>query len=84
MCCSNKICGRLVEYTEKRIEKDNCCEMNRDFSSFESLKKAWKKAKIPSDREHVTKYILNNKNLKKRNFKYVNDLSFLRLTVDEK
>ena len=39
LCRSNKICGRLVEYTEKRIEKDKCCEMNRDFSDFESLKK---------------------------------------------
>jgi len=39
LCRSNKICGRLVEYTEKRIEKDRSCEMNRDFSDFESLKK---------------------------------------------
>lgn len=38
-CRSNKMCQRLIEYTEKRIEDDNCCEMNRDFSDFECLKK---------------------------------------------
>ena len=38
-CRSNDICQQLVEYTEKRIEAEDCCEMNRDFSNFECLKK---------------------------------------------
>ena len=38
-CRSNNICQQLVEYTEKRIKTEDCCEMTRDFSDFESLKR---------------------------------------------
>ena len=72
------------DYVSNTIKPTYPDGLDVEVFNFESLKKAWKKAKIPSDREHVTKYILNNKNLKKKNFKYINNLSFLRLTVDEK
>lgn len=53
--------------------------------SFISLEKAWKEAKLKSEREHVTPYIWKNDKL----FKIVNlfnkkDLSNIRLTIDEK
>ena len=39
LCRSNKMCEKLVEYIDKRIKKNNDCNMIRDFSNFESLKK---------------------------------------------
>ncbi len=40
------------------------------------------KAKLPSEREHVTLYITKNKKYKKGNFAGLNDWSHFRLTVD--
>ena len=53
--------------------------------TFETLKKAWKEAKLASEREHVTPYIRKNPQI----FKLGNiiselDLSEMRWTVDEK
>ena len=42
------------------------------------------KAKKKSEREHVTKYMLNKKSYKKINYKFKKDLSKIRLTIDEK
>jgi len=53
--------------------------------SFNALEKAWKEAKLPSEREHVTPYIWKNQNLFKRmTLKNKEDLSGIRLTVDKK
>jgi glutamate-1-semialdehyde 2,1-aminomutase/spore coat polysaccharide biosynthesis protein SpsF len=53
--------------------------------SFKSLERAWKEAKLPSEREHVTPYIWKNQDLFKRmTLKNNEDLSKIRLTVDEK
>ena len=52
--------------------------------SFDVLKEAWNKAKSKYDREHVTQYIIKNKKYKKYNYTYKEDLSKIRLTVDEK
>ncbi len=52
--------------------------------SFNVLKKAWQKAKTKNDREHVTPFIIKDKSLNKFNFRYKNDLSKIRLTIDEK
>ena len=51
--------------------------------SFKSLEKAWKNAKKPSEREHVTPFIrdLQNKFIR-INTQYQEDLSYLRYTVD--
>jgi glutamate-1-semialdehyde 2,1-aminomutase len=51
--------------------------------SFSALEKAWNRAKIKSDREHVTQYIIKNKKFKKYNYFYKKDLSKIRLTIDE-
>ena len=50
-----------------------------------TLKDMWMKAKLKSEREHVTLYIKNNKNeYNLGNIEYSKDLSDLRWTVDEK
>jgi len=51
--------------------------------SFEVLEKAWKNAKKPSEREHVTPFIRNTQNgFKLINTEYQKNLSHLRYTVD--
>lgn len=52
--------------------------------TFAALTKAWHEAKKPSEREHVTPYIRNNKSIFTcANYTHPNDLSHYRLTVDE-
>ena len=52
--------------------------------SFKSLEKAWKNAKKPSEREHVTPFIYDSRNeFILINIKYHEDLSYLRYTVDK-
>lgn len=51
--------------------------------TFESLEQAWKNAKLKSEREHVTPYILKN-SFRKKNISYKKNLSHLRWTVDYK
>ncbi len=58
-----------------------------DIEIFKSkfLKLSIKKIKSNSkDREHVTTYLRNNKEIKRFSFKFHEDYSFLRLTLDEK
>jgi len=51
--------------------------------SFKSLEKAWKNAKKPSEREHVTPFIRNPKNkFILKNIEYQEDISYLRYTID--
>lgn len=58
--------------------------MDIEIFNFKSLKKAWKEAKLPSEREHVTPYITKNpKIFKVGNLINAKDLSHLRLTLDE-
>ena len=51
--------------------------------SFQSLEKAWKNAKKPSEREHVTPFIRNPKNkFILKNIEYQENISYLRYTID--
>ena len=51
--------------------------------SFETLKKAWKNAKKPSEREHVTPFIRNPENkFILSNIEHQEDISHLRYTID--
>jgi glutamate-1-semialdehyde 2,1-aminomutase/spore coat polysaccharide biosynthesis protein SpsF len=53
--------------------------------SFKALQKAWQKAKLLSDREHVTTYIWNNREkFITGNVKNNKNLSAMRWTLDEK
>jgi spore coat polysaccharide biosynthesis protein SpsF len=52
--------------------------------SFRALEKAWREARLPSEREHVGPYISKHPELFKiRGISYPTDLSHLRWTVDQ-
>lgn len=56
-----------------------------EIFTMELLSKAWRYAKLPSEREHVTPYLRKNyKKFKIKNFANKKDLSEYRLTVDYK
>ncbi len=58
--------------------------LDTEVFSFNSLESAWNNAKLNSEREHVTPYLYNNKELfKVLNVENKEDLSNLRWTVDE-
>jgi len=51
--------------------------------NFQSLEKAWKEAKLPSEHEHVTPYIYKNSDkFKIQSVTYERNLSHIRCTVD--
>ena len=53
--------------------------------SFSALETAWKKAELPSEREHVTPYFYKNKEVFKQiNFANSTNLSSMRCTLDTK
>ena len=55
-----------------------------EIFSFNVLENAWKNAKLPSEREHVTPYLYNNKRkFSTYNIKSPEDYSFIRLTIDK-
>ena len=54
-----------------------------EIFKFNALKNAYFNAKNNHEREHVTPYIIKNKKFKKFNLKNSQDISWLRLTLDE-
>ena len=72
------------DYVSNTIKPTYPDGLDVEVFNFETLKTAWVKAKLNADREHVTKFIINNKEFKKKNISYKENLSKLRLTVDEK
>ena len=51
--------------------------------SFEALEKSWNEARLPSEREHVTPYMIKSKTLfKHSNYSHSENLSHIRCTVD--
>jgi spore coat polysaccharide biosynthesis protein SpsF (cytidylyltransferase family) len=58
--------------------------LDTEVFSFASLERAWKEAKLPSEREHVTPYIWKNiQEFRVCHIKNKVDLSSYRLTLDE-
>jgi len=58
--------------------------MGVEVFTFDSLEQAYKNAKLPSEKEHVTPYIYNNENkFKLFNILSSEDFSWLRITIDE-
>ena len=58
--------------------------LNVEVMSFDCLEHAWREAKLPSQREHVTPFIWQQpERFKLANFIHDPDLSHLRWTVDE-
>lgn len=54
-----------------------------EIFSFKALETAWKEAKLPSEREHVTPYIWKNPDkFPAKNYEFKVDVHTMRLTVD--
>ena len=56
--------------------------LDTEVFSFQALERAWKEAKLKSEREHVTAYIKKSKDLKLGDFKADQDYSDERWVVD--
>lgn len=73
-----------VDYASNVIPPTYPDGLDAEVMSFAALKKAWTEAKLSSEREHVTPYIIKHPELfSQANLKNVEDLSKLRWTVDE-
>lgn len=58
--------------------------LDAEIFRFQTLERAWKEAKLPSEREHVTPYIYKHPEIfRLGRFRHLPDLSHLRLTVDQ-
>jgi spore coat polysaccharide biosynthesis protein SpsF len=73
-----------VDFVSNVVEKTYPNGLNVEVFSFQALEKAWKEARTPYEREHVTQYIfLNPTKFKVINVRYDGEnLSHLRWTVD--
>lgn len=72
------------DYLSNTLEPTFPDGLDVEIFSFFALKKAWMKAVLPSEREHVTPYIRNHEEIFKiGDFKGETDLSSHRWTVDE-
>lgn len=72
------------DYTSNAIEPCYPDGLDVEVIKFDVLKQAWQKATMNSEREHVTQYILQNDGIYKiKSFLCPDDLSHIRLTVDE-
>ncbi len=83
---------RLVDfYFEGRFDyASNCLEpsfpdgLDAEIFSYETLERAWREARLPSEREHVTLYIVTHgEKFRLGSLRAARDLSHLRWTVDE-
>lgn len=72
-----------VDYVSNTIYPTYPEGLDVEIFSFKALEKAWKEAKKPSEREHVTPYIWNHPELfRLANVENKKDLSHLRWTLD--
>lgn len=81
------LCENLdnLDYVTNTLPPSYPIGLDIEVFTFEALKKAWAGAKKPSEREHVTPYIWNHPELFRiKNFRYKEDVSNLRWTLDTK
>lgn len=81
------------DYLDHRDDADYVCNvqpatypdgLDTEIFSAAALERVWREARLPSDREHVTTYIRDEKNgFRLRNVAHGEDLSMHRWTVDE-
>jgi spore coat polysaccharide biosynthesis protein SpsF len=80
--------GNNIDYIDKKWQNSTCNfpqGMTVEVCKFNTLKKTWKNAKKPSEREHVFPYVQFNSSIFRiGNFKKNLDLSYIRCTVDRK
>lgn len=78
-----------TDYCSNMIIEEYPDGQDIEVFTLEALEKAWREAKLPSDREHVTTFIRNNSDIKGgTNFKAVQyqapvNFNHVRMTVDE-
>lgn len=73
------------DYTTNTLPSTYPDGLDVEVFTFKALEKAWKEARLSSEREHVTPYIRKHPDIfKLGNIKNEIDLSSLRWTVDEK
>ncbi len=88
----SKIIDKAIALFKKDKKLDYCSNtimpsypegLDVEVFTFRALEEAWIKAKLPSEREHVTPYIWKNHDyFKTKNFEYKEDLSNWRWTLD--
>lgn len=72
-----------LDYVSNTLESTYPDGLDTEVFRFETLEKAWKEARLKSEREHVTAYIYNHPELfRLGSVKQEQDLSSLRWTVD--
>ena len=72
------------DYVSNTIKRTFPKGLDVEVFTFSILELMWKNATLPSEREHVTQYILNHNKFKIGNFKNEDNLSRLRWTLDRK
>lgn len=78
-----------IDYCSNMIIEEYPDGQDIEVFTFEALEKAWKDAKLPSEREHVTPFIRNNSDIKGGklfkavHYKAPDNLNHIRMTVDE-
>lgn len=72
------------DYASNTLEPTFPDGLDAEVMRFSALEEAWKRAVLPSEREHVTPFIYKMPGrFKIGNFRRLEDLSYLRWTVDE-
>ena len=74
---------KKVDYASNAIPPSFPDGLDVEIFNFKSLRKAFKNAKSDHDKEHVNPYMKRDKNIIKFNLKNKEDLSWLRVTLDE-
>lgn len=75
--------GGEVDYVSNTIKPTYPEGLDVEVFSFNALERAWREAKAPSEREHVTPYIWNHPELfRLANIENDEDLSDMRWTLD--
>lgn len=70
------------DYTSNTIYRTYPDGMDVEVFSALALQKAWSSATVPSDREHVTPFIINSGLFHTKNFSHEMNLSHYKLSVD--
>ena len=77
-------CKDSIDYVSNTIKPTYPDGLDTEVFSFKALERAWREAKKPSEREHVTPYIWNHPELfRLANVENEEDLSHLRWTLDD-
>jgi len=73
-----------LDYTSNALEPTFPDGLDAEVMRFECLERAWKEARLPSEREHVTPYMYHHRELfRVGSYRHAKDLSQWRWTVDE-